>query len=91
MGPYKVGATEIIQKVREVFRSPLIEVIPYTLDTSYLYADIRVKQGVTPADAIHLACAAPAHFDLFLTNDTALVGKVVPGIQFIAGLDSNVL
>jgi predicted nucleic acid-binding protein len=40
-----------------------------------------------PADAIHLACAAQAGTDLFLTNDKRLVGKFVPGIQFIAGLD----
>jgi hypothetical protein len=45
---------------------------------------------VSPADSIHLACAAQARIDLFLTNDAALVGKVIPGIQFIAGMDSNV-
>jgi hypothetical protein len=26
-----------------------------------------------------------------LTNDKNLVGKIVPGIQFIAGLDSNII
>ena len=40
---------------------------------------------------IHLACAATAGTDLFLTNDHKLVGKIVPGIQFIAGLESNIL
>jgi len=38
-----------------------------------------------------LACAAVAGTDLFLTNDEKLIGKVIPGIQFIAGLDSNIL
>jgi hypothetical protein len=44
---------------------------------------------VSPVDSIHLASAAPARIDLFLTNDAALVGKIIPGIQFIVGLDSN--
>jgi predicted nucleic acid-binding protein len=91
VGPYKVGATDTARKIREVFRAPFVEVIPYALETADLYANIRATQGVSPADAIHLACAAQAGIDLFLTNDTALVGKVIPGIQFIAGLDSNVL
>lgn len=89
VGPYKTGAMAVARQIREVFQSPLVEVIPYTIDTADIYAAIRAQHGVSPADSIHLACAAQAHIDLFLTNDAALVGKVVPGIQFIAGLDSN--
>jgi predicted nucleic acid-binding protein len=89
VGPYKVGATDTARRIRDVLRPPLVEVIPYTLETADLYASIRARQAVSPADAIHLACAAQAHIDLFLTNDAGLVGKVIPGIQFIAGLDSN--
>jgi predicted nucleic acid-binding protein len=91
VGPYKVGATETARRIRDVLRPPFVEVIPYTLETADLYAGIRARQAVSPADAIHLACAAQARIDLFLTNDAALVGKVIPGIQFIAGLDSNVI
>jgi len=47
--------------------------------------------GLPPADAIHLASAAQAGTDLFLTNDKNLIGKVVPGIQFIASLDTQLL
>jgi predicted nucleic acid-binding protein len=89
VGPYKMGASEIVKQIRDVFSTPLVEVIPYTLDTADFYAQIRAQHGVSPADSIHLACAAQARTDLFLTNDTALVGKVIPGIQFIAGMDSN--
>jgi predicted nucleic acid-binding protein len=89
VGPYKMGATEMAKQIRDVFSTPLVEVIPYTLETADFYARIRAHHGVSPADSIHLACAAQARTDLFLTNDTALVGKVIPGIQFIAGLDSN--
>jgi predicted nucleic acid-binding protein len=89
VGPYKVGATETARRIRDVLRPPLVEVIPYMLETADLYAGIRARQAVSPADAIHLACAAQARIDLFLTNDAGLVGKVIPGIQFIAGLYSN--
>ena len=89
VGPYKMGASETTRQLREVFKAPFVEVIPYTIETADLYAGIRAQQGVSPADSIHLACAAQARIDLFLTNDAALVGKVIPGIQFIVGLDSN--
>lgn len=64
--------------------------LPFTADAARLYGKIRANMGVTPADAIHLACAAEAKVDLFLTNDSKLMRKVVPGIQFIAGLDTDI-
>lgn len=91
VGPYKMGASETARKIRDVFRAPLVEVVPYTLETADFYARIRAQHGASPADSIHLACAAQAHIDLFLTNDADLVGKIIPGIQFIAGLDTNLL
>lgn len=53
------------------------------------HARIRRQNRVAPADAIHLASAAEAGVDLFLTNDRALLELVVDGIQFIAGMDVN--
>jgi uncharacterized protein len=90
VGPYKANATETARKIREVITPPFVEVIPYDAEAADIYGQIRTKQGVSPADAIHLACAAQAGIDLFLTNDSALLGKVIPGIQFIAGLDSGI-
>jgi predicted nucleic acid-binding protein len=89
VGFYKTGATETARKVRDLFQLPFVDVIPYTLETADIYARIRATQRVSPPDAIHLACAAQARIDLFLTNDTELVGKVIPGIQFIASLDTQ--
>jgi predicted nucleic acid-binding protein len=89
VGPYKMSAPEMAKQIREVFESHFVEVLPFTLATADLYARIRAQQGVSPADAIHLACAAHAGTDLFLTNDAALPGKLIPGIQFIAGLNTN--
>ena len=91
VGFHKRGALETAARVRHFFRQDSVEVIPYTLETADLYADIRARVEVSSSNAIHLACAASAGTDLFLTNDKNLVGKVIPGIQFIAGLDSNIL
>lgn len=89
VGPYKLGSLDTGREIREFFESSFVEIIPYTLATADLYAKIRADQGVAPPDAIHLACAAHAGTDLFLTNDLGLTGKVIPGIQFIAGLNTN--
>jgi uncharacterized protein len=89
VGPYKMNAVSAVKKIREFFESSFVQIIPYTLQTADRYARIRADLGVSPANAIHLACAAQAGTDLFLTNDGGLIGKVVPGIQFIAGLNTN--
>jgi hypothetical protein len=45
-----------------------------------------------PARRQGFACPdSQVRSDLFLTNDNDLIGKVIPGIQFIAGLDSNII
>jgi predicted nucleic acid-binding protein len=51
---------------------------------------LRARTKVRTADAIHLACAASAGIDLFLTGDKELVKLDVPGIQFIADFTSSV-
>jgi predicted nucleic acid-binding protein len=89
---YRRGANrERVQEVKAALEIAVSGVIPFTAETADLYGRIRGSLKITSADAIHLACAASAGTDLFLTNDKNLVGKVIPGIQFIAGLDSNIL
>jgi predicted nucleic acid-binding protein len=89
VGPYKKGARDMAARIREAFRPPFVQVLPFTSEAADQYARIRAEIGVSAADAIHLACAAQAGVDLFLTNDRRLAGQIVPGIQFIAGLDSD--
>jgi predicted nucleic acid-binding protein len=91
VGPRKAGNGEAAAKMLEAFRSSFVEVIPFGIEAAERYASIRANQTISAPDAIHLACAASAGTDLFLTNDKNLIGKVIPGIQFIAGLDSNIL
>lgn len=69
--------------------SLLSEVVRFTADTADHYARIRGSLKIASPDAIHLACAASAGTDLFLTNDKNLLGKIIPGIQFIASLETN--
>lgn len=87
-GIYKRGALEIASQVREAC-SPQIELISFTPETADGYARIRAGHRVSPADAIHLASAANAGVDLFLTNDDHLQSLAIPGIHFIAGMDVN--
>jgi len=88
-GPYKRGDERLATQIREVFSGPAIEMLPFTHETADVYARIRARFGFAPADAIHLAGAAESKTDVFLTNDDALVGKGVPGIQFVAGIDTD--
>ena len=90
-GTYRKGRAELADQFRTLLRSVVAEVVPFTVETADHYARIRGALGTTPADAIHLASAAQAGTDLFLTNDKSLVGKIVPGIQFIAMLDTQIL
>jgi predicted nucleic acid-binding protein len=87
-GAYRQGSQSLAEDTSRLLKEVVSQVVPFTLDTADQYARIRGSLRVPPADAIHLACAAHARADLFLTNDQSLIGKFVPGIQFIAGLDT---
>ena len=90
-GAHRKGPLSKADDVRRTLLSVVSEVIPFTLETADAYAGIRGTTNIASPDAIHLACAATSGTDLFLTNDQKLVGKTIPGIQFIAGLDSNII
>jgi predicted nucleic acid-binding protein len=77
--------------ISEYFETSGVEVLPFNWGTAEIYSRIRAEHNVSPADAIHLACAAQARSDLFLTNDRRLCRLTIPGIHFIAGLDTNLL
>jgi len=90
-GPYRIGAVKVADETKRLVRNVVSEVVPFTIETADHYARIRGTLGLAPADALHLACAAQAGTDLFVTNDKKLVGKIVPGIHFIASLDTQLL
>jgi predicted nucleic acid-binding protein len=88
-GIYRKGSGALAADTKRLLEAATAEVVPFTLEAAERYAQIRGTMGLSAADAIHLSCAAQAGTDLFLTNDKGLVGKFVPGIQFIVSLDSQ--
>ena len=89
--PYKLKKIDLIRSIRDFFQSSEIEVLPFDLEAAEAYSRIRAEHTVSAADAIHLASAVQARVDLFLTNDRQLSRLNIPGIHFIAGLDTNLL
>jgi predicted nucleic acid-binding protein len=90
-GPWRTGALDLVERYKKFLKSPGISLIDFGFGAASRFAEIRGRLRVSPPDAIHLACAAEAGVDLFLTHDLRLAGKFVPGIQFIADLSSPVL
>ncbi|HEX8711154.1 MAG TPA: PIN domain-containing protein [Terracidiphilus sp.] len=55
------------------------------------FSMLRAAHKLRIADSIHLACAASAGIDLFLTGDKQLLKLDIPGIQFIADFNTPIL
>jgi predicted nucleic acid-binding protein len=89
--PIKLKKTDLAWTIRDYFQSSEVELLPFDAQTAEIYAQIRAEHNVSPANAIHLATAVQSKAHLFLTNDRRLSRLTVPGIHFIAGLDTNLL
>jgi predicted nucleic acid-binding protein len=89
VGPRKTKDAQMDRVIRGYFQTPAVELLPFNWETAEIYSRIRAENNVSPADSIHLASAAQARADLFLTNDLRLCRLTIPGIHFIAGLDTN--
>ena len=90
-GAMRRGDRELADAIRKAMQPPHVELLPFNARTAEHFGEIRTRCRTSPADSIHLACAAAAGVDLFLTNDAKLIRLDVPGIRFIAGLDAPVL
>jgi predicted nucleic acid-binding protein len=75
-------------KYRRFFLSQAVTLIPFTTDTAERFADIRASTRAKPADSLHLALAASAGTDYFVTTDTKLHALNIPGIAHICPPDS---
>jgi predicted nucleic acid-binding protein len=91
VGPIRNQEPQKAGILRSYFLGGQVELIPFTPQTAEIYADIRARNSVSAPDAIHLASASHAGIDLFLTNDLRLHKLHIPGIQFIAGVDTAFL
>jgi uncharacterized protein len=65
--------------------------LPFDGGAVKTFSQLRAKEKLHIADSIHLACAASAGIDLFLTGDKKLPKLDVPGIQFIADFTLPIL
>lgn len=90
-GAYKAVKTAEAQRIRRYFESREVRLLPFNSEAADRYARIRAQWKVSPADAIHLACASISQVDLYITNDANVKRLVIEGISFLVGLDATVL
>jgi predicted nucleic acid-binding protein len=76
--------------VRETLEEVGFRFLPFDADAMRPFSLLRGREKLKVADAVHLACAASAGIDLYLTGDTQLFRLDVPGIQFIADFNSSI-
>ena len=74
---------------RDVIARMGFRILAFDENCMEMFGRARSEFGIKAPDAIHLACAAAAGIDLFLTGDKGLLNKRprVPGIQFIADFE----
>ncbi|MFN7932277.1 MAG: PIN domain-containing protein [Bryobacteraceae bacterium] len=85
--PLRMRNEKLAALYEQVLQPPVIEIVPFDRACATAFARVRLDKSIKPPDAIQLACAATARCDLFLTNDSRLTGKIVPGVQFISALE----
>lgn len=89
--PVRDNERALAECIRKTIGPPTVDLIPVSRPAMEKYAEIRADKSVSAADAMHLACAADFGTDLFITHDRRLHRLTVPGIQFIAGLNSGLI
>lgn len=77
--------------VRESLDEMGFTYLPFDDGAVIPFSKLRADHKLKIADSIHLACAASAGIDLFLTGDKQLTKLDVPGIQFIADFNTPIL
>jgi predicted nucleic acid-binding protein len=90
-GAEKSRYPQKISAMRETLEEMGFSCLPFDGGAVAPFVKLRINQKLKIADSIHLACAASAGIDLFLTGDKQLAKLDVPGIQFIADFNNPVL
>jgi predicted nucleic acid-binding protein len=78
-------------KIQKTMEEMGFTYLPFDGGAVMPFSRLRAKNKLKVADAIHLASAASAGIDLFLTGDKQLMGLDVPGVQFIADFETPLL
>jgi predicted nucleic acid-binding protein len=79
------------QAVQQTLEEMGFSFLPFDAGAVAPFSRLRARGKLKAADCIHLACAASAGIDLFLTGDKQLTKLDVPGIQFIADFNTPIL
>ena len=83
VGPKRKGEQFRAAQLRRFFLSSAVTLAPYTPDAVDLFSNLRSNTRIKPLDALHLAVAASANADFFVTTDAQLLRLTVPGIDRI--------
>jgi predicted nucleic acid-binding protein len=89
VGPIKEHNLAAADAIEQFFDSDAVSMIPYARQSVRTFAELRANHGVKSLDAMHLAIAASAGVDLFLTHDRRLHKLILPGLPFIASLETD--
>jgi predicted nucleic acid-binding protein len=85
--PIEYGNAILEAKYRALMRGPWVGLAPFDAVAGEIFARVRQDRRIKTPDAIHLATAASAGCDLFITNDDRLSTVFVPGIKFIVSME----
>ena len=89
VGPTKNKEPDAVRAIEEYFASDAVTLLTYTHQAVRTFADLRAHHGITSLDALHLSVAASNDVDLFLTHDKRLLKLRLPGLPFIASLETD--
>jgi uncharacterized protein len=90
-GPRRRGSHFALDAVDRFFSSGSLEVLPFDRKAADAYGRIRASFDVRQADGIHLATAAEASVDVYITSDAALRKLSIQGIRFFADVDGRIV
>jgi predicted nucleic acid-binding protein len=82
-----------IEAVRSTVADMGFSFLPFDGGCAGPFARLRWEMKLKAPDSIHLACAAAARVDMYLTGDKQLLNRKLhfPGIQFISHFGMEVL
>ena len=71
-GVYRDKTAVEASRIRTNIVSAGVRILPFDSNAMDTFGRIRASHRTSAADTVHLACAATAGIDLFLTNDKAI-------------------
>ena len=86
-----IGSPEKATKIQDAMKEMGFSYLPFDAGAVMPFSRLRAVNKLKAADAIHVASAASAGIDLFLTGDKQLIGLNVPGVHFITDFNTPLL